>query len=526
MNEPTCPVCRESFPEDDFCPRHGEALILPLEENTEQAEDEIVSNKCEVETGTEPDSVDEAHTEASADKLSKFMSKLGLRHVHRDKDTDNDADASPHEGMGSVLPCSLVDEQWTVSGPVATGQGVDCWTLERTASGVTERGVYHRFRTGALTKPQTYKRLAALSSSLLPDVIANGTVDMGGARTDFELVASKDEGTRLDSWFGESDPSEARAQHLLGPLARLLTELHDLGLHPIVLEASQLSIRDDGQLALVTASAIADAQPLDEGVVHYRPEFMRSALLSRSAAAPEVVQQAVTSGNMGVFSVGQLLAQAIWGQHITHAELQSGAVPFNTLRDARLANILKGCLWPKSKGRWSHLELAEAIHCPLEKLPRLNAWESLTPGASSTAFGFAGEAFWRLEDLLQQAIQPQHWDEAVSRMREILQWAEDTVWVGQTRLMAEQLELGKSADYALISLCSLVCPESPPTWRDHDFSNAFAKKSLGSLAQKALRGSEAAATTIMELFKSDLRGAFVSKKERSNQTTDQELITP
>lgn len=506
MNNPVCPICQKKFPSEDYCPKHGVALAAPELEPTAEVEENQpdFDDKEQFLSATAHDTHATESIHDAGEKLSKFMSKLGLRHVEKREDKS----MSYPENSANALPDDLVEKHWGITGPVFTVMGIDSWPVERNTSGTVEKGAYHRFRTGALTQPETYKRLMELSSLVVPNVMANGTVDMGGARTDFELVSDKNPGMMLDKWFANSEPSEERAQYLLRPLSQLLTEMSSLELQPIVLEASLISIAHDGQLALTSVGAISELQTKDEVIVQYRPEFVRSALLPQSWAAPEVVQQSVLSNNAAVFSVGQLLAQAVWGQCITHAELQAGALPFNTLSDARIANILKGCLWPKSKGRWTHVELEKAIHCTMNSLPDVNAWASLVPGASSTAFGFAGESYWRLEDLLHVAVHPQHWDEAIARIKEILLWAESTSWAGQSKMIFERLELGKSADHALIALCSVVNPKAPPSWRDLNFVDAQAQKSLGALAQRALKGSADANATVLTLFQSDLRGAF------------------
>jgi uncharacterized Zn finger protein (UPF0148 family) len=504
MNNPVCPTCGQSFFSEDFCPVHGERLVIPkksssseliLDENPLHPHEPFgnSSDEASVETNKEPNS-----------KLSDFMSRMKLRHIKKDESIS----AVRTESDVTLLPDDLLEMGWKIVGPVSSVGGNDTWPVELETNKGTETGIYRRFRTGSLTQPSTYERIMDVSSPFMPKIKAHGTVDMGGARTDFEVVSNLQKGTILTKWFAESKPSEERAQYLLRPLSRLLSELRNEGLQPIVLEDSMILLADDGQLTLISAGTIAESQTDDESIVQYRPEFIRSALLPQNCTAPEVVQQCVLSCNAGVFSVGQLLAQAVWGQAMTHNELQTGAVPFNTLVDKRLSNILKGCLWPKSKGRWTHIELDQATDSTLDICPAVNAWASLVPGASSTAFSFAGESYWRLEDLLHIAVQPQNWDEAIIQIEDILKWAQSTSWAGQSKMLLEALASGKSTDFVLIKLARVVNPGAPINWRELDLTDTEAQKSLAALAQRVLKGSTDEIPTMQALFEKDLRGAF------------------
>ncbi len=517
MNSPECPSCGQAFPAEDFCPVHGIPLIVPKVDadpelgidgtsaSTPEAENVVFdSGSAEVATGTNFE---------SEHKLSGFMSRLGLRRSKEKSD-----DASEIDLPTSLLPEEMLDAGWIISGSVFSSGGVDAWPVEREILNVIEKGVYRRFRTGSLTPQDTYDRIIAVSLSPLPNLVAHGTVDMGGARTDFELVSTVQQGMMLDKWFAESSPSEARAQCVLRSLSSVLTELSIGGFQPIVLEASQLSLSDDGKVALTSLGVIAEIEA-EVDIIQYRPEFVRSSLLPQDATAPEIIHQSVLSENAAVFSVGQLLSQAIWGQCFTHKDIQIGEVPFHTIVDERLATILRGCLWPKSTGRWTHSELNAAIDCDVSSLPSVKAWASLAPDASSAAFSFAGESYWRLEDLLRTAVQPQNWSEAIDQIENILKWAGDTSWAGQAKMIIEALDSGRSNDFALIKLSGVVNPETPLNWRELDLTHTEAQKSLAALAHRALKGSKDANRAVQALFECDLRGAFAQVEIDEHQTT-------
>ena len=241
----------------------------------------------------------------------------------------------------------------------------------------------------------------------------------------------------------------------------------------------------------------------------YRPEFARNPLLPQNWTAPEVVQQSVLSPNSPLFSVGQLLAMAIFGQSFTLTEVQAGAIPFHAIADRQLSRILMGCLYPKPAERWSNEDFLSAVTCPIGQLPSVGPWSSLVPGAAGTAFSLAGQSFWRLEDLLETATLPSHWDEALARIDDLLAWSMGTNWVGEAELLVKQLAAGRTPDYALLRLAHTVCPAAPQTWRGIDLSDAHVAESLGALGQAALRRDPAAVATVQAFFSADLREALI-----------------
>ena len=125
-----------------------------------------------------------------------------------------------------------------------------------------------------------------------------------------------------------------------------------------------------------------------------------------------------------------------------------------------------GCLWTRPVERWTLADLLRAhADDQATDLPAAPPWGSLAPGAASEAFALAGAMYWRLEDLLDGAVRPEHWSEAVARINEILEWSQSTAWAGQARLLDDALRHGRSADWALVNLRRTVCPDAPPSWR-------------------------------------------------------------
>jgi len=147
-------------------------------------------------------------------------------------------------------------------------------------------------------------------------------------------------------------------------------------------------------------------------------------------------------------------------------------------------------------------------------MPPSPPWASLAPGASSTALAFAGEQYWRLEDVAAAAVKPGNWNEALSRLDAILDWASGTAWSGQVQLMRDARANGRTPDWILVALVRTVLPTHPPTWRVMDFSDGTAQHSLAALAQRVLAGSEDDASAMRDLFAADLRGAFAQRRAR------------
>lgn len=518
----TCPKCGVSFRDEDYCPRDGTRLVQPVVAGRHEVQlDSVETDSGTPATTQDRNAAEEGAEEDRQSKLARFFEKFKLRSVADKAGLGSDMAQTTRQTFpepSSPLPDPVAEKGWRIAGQVHSRASLDHWPLERsTDGGATVAGHFHRFRTGALTTDAIYHRLEGRTTSGLARVWAHGTTDVHGARADYELVSLPNIGVGLDKWLIEGASSELRAWNLLLALVRMLRNLEQAGVRPMVLEPSQLLLADDGELWLASAGALAESSRSDG----FHPEFARSALLPRDWTAPELTHQNMLSANAALFSLGQVLAQATWGQTCSTSELQSGAVSFQSLTNPRLARVLMGCLWPRhSTERWTYADLFRAVECEsVDAMPDCAPWASLTPGASSTSFSLFGASFWRLEDLLTSAAKPPHWREATSRIEAILEWAESTSWVGQAKLMRQALALGRSADWVLVALTRVVRPDAPMTWRELDLSDAEAAQSLAALGQRVLHSRDSTdVTAISELFKADLRGAF----EYTRQTPDRE----
>lgn len=515
-----CPLCLQSFPEEDYCPEHG----LPLQAAAQPTPSSPATTTPLPLTTAEPVQAVEAipeppqavratptrrpvsdappkterKTGSAFDRIADVMARMKLRPA---KGTDDGT--APR----TLLPEEATEQGWVLDGPVESCLGgIDRWPVVRQPEMV--KGYFHRYRGGSLTTVPVYRRLAVLEQQPdLPRVWLSGSTDFTEARCDYDLVSPPEPpGVELDRWLAGSTPSEQRALHLLGPLAALLTSLQGKGLRPIVLDPALIERTPDGSLRLGVTGVLEDAAT--EG--RYRADVARNPLLS-NWAAPELLQTHMLHPNAGVFGAGQVMAHAVWGQACSHTDLSSGAIAFGTIADARLARVLMGCLWPDAQGRWSADDLARAAVCADgEAMPPVRSWASLTPGASSTAFGFAGASHWRLDALLAEAVRsPARWIEAAHNVDAILAWADGTVWSGRAALLREARRQGRSRDWALVALIRAVRPDSPLTWRHLDLGDETATASLVALAQRALRGDADEQAAVRDLFQADLRGAFI-----------------
>ncbi len=508
-----CPKCGVAFSDADYCPVSGARHVPPKAKLAT-----VDATNHETVTTLAAPVAEDAEQERES-KLASFFERFKLRPGANKAVLGPDAPkaniSKPSLEPSSPLPEAVTEKGWRLAGLVQSSASIDHWPVERpTDSSTPVAGHFHRFRTGALTTDAIYRRLEDATTVGLARVWAHGTVDVNGARADYELVSLPKNGVGLDKWLVGSSPSEQRALNLLPVLVQLLRHLEQAGVHPMTFEPSQLLFTDDGELWLASAGTLADVDSADS----FHPEFARSALLPRNWTAPELTQQNMLSASAAVFSLGQILAKATWGQPCSISDLQNGAVSFQSLADPRLARVLMGCLWPRrSTERWAYADLFKAVDCmSVDAMPDTAPWASLTPGASSTSFSLFGASYWRLEDLLAGATRPSHWHEATARIEAILDWAESTSWVGQVKLMRQALAQGRSADWVLVALTRAVRPEAPMSWRELDLSDAEAAQSLAGLAQRVLHDRSTADVAAMrELFKADLRGAFAHVPPKS-----------
>jgi hypothetical protein len=515
-----CPVCAEHYEDEDFCPKHGARLVpCPSADASEASSASKADGHDDLPTPDHPSATDAPEETAPTpggdgeSRILKFMNRFKLRPVGAKTGAEGVAGKSGNSpsDFESPLPKELTDQGWKLAGSLCSSAGVDCWRTRQLSDQDPREGLFQRYRTGALTTDTTYRKLETLDCRCLAKVRAHGTVDCGGARADYDLVEIPVFDSDLNKWLADTPASEGRALHVLPLVTNVLRQLLAAGVRPIVIEPAQLAILADGSYCLTSVGALAD----DSAAVQFRPEFARSALLPHSWAGPELLQQGMLTENAAVFSLGQILAHALWGQPCSYEELQTGAVPFHAVGDAKLARVLMGCLWPRTLRRWTCEELFRAVDTDaLEALPSAGPWASLAPGASSQSISFAGDSFWRLEDLLERATTPPNWHEATHNIEAILDWAKGTAWAGQAKLLREALDQRRSSDWVLVALARAVRPHAPISWRELDLSDAGAARSLVSVAQNALQGCATSMRTVQDLFDADLRGAFEQHSNR------------
>jgi hypothetical protein len=423
------------------------------------------------------------------------------------------------EDRGSPLPDALIRDGWSVySGPEALPYlEADRWQVRRGDQANSARAYFTRYRASVLTSSAVYQKLRNVVTPHLPMLLDCGTVDVSGnTQFSWDLYSTPSSATPLNGlaqWLRNQGGGEATALRLLPSLIDLLKEMVANGLMPLVLRPDQLAYRTDRHLMLTQIATLT----LVSAHGCYRSDFAGSGLLSALYAAPELAgEQMEYSAHCAVFSVGQLLAEAAWGQPCSRDALQRGDVPLGIVSDARLARVLKGCLWSTpATSRWTVQQLLTACDCEIEHLPQAPDWSQLDPKAAKRAFVLGGKAYWRANELLEAAMQPENWMLASNDFSNLLDWLEEaTAWESAARLARQQLRGGaagsKSVDHVLVSLARRICPELPETWRTLSLGNNDAQQSLINLAQASLHDQAGGdkQRLLNDLFDADLRGAF------------------
>lgn len=506
-----CPICNEFFDNQEFCPAHFVELVSAHIDPAAQPNDEHASESTSETTNQLASSQNDESGGSLLDRISKRIGGA----FKRKKSQDNiatDSGPKPAKKQTLELPPELREKAWVVSGSATSLHGVDVWPVECLTGEGRVPGKLVVYATGALTDTTTYQRLLHLgTSSVRTHLHAVGTLDRGHqVRASYELITVPGEWQSLTGWLSDSPPSEERALSLLHGVAALLEDSFQSGLFPISLDPSVLQRNADGQLRLVRFGALWNTSPTVTTAV-YRPEFAHAgSLLPSPWAAPELKGRLVVTPQSLAFSLAQLLAAALLGQPPSQHEVQAGLVPFSSIKNPELARILMGGLWPHADGRWTLIEMRQAlVASTVAEMPPAPAWSRLMPGAAKSAFDLAGESYYRLEDILAQANQPRHWDEAVQRMDALLLWASGTAWKGLAECLRTELITGtRTADWVLVRLTCQVCPTLPLTWRGLDLSDTHAQASLAGLAQQALTSNTPDFTLLRQLYKADLRGAL------------------
>lgn len=405
------------------------------------------------------------------------------------------------------LPEELLAQGWQISGTPVTKHGIDVWPVQRPGANA-QLCVY---ASGVLTYVPSYEHLLEHPHDIYARLYAFGTLNRGhGVTASYELVEASDATTLLNSWLANSSASEERALSLLPGLSGLLRACIASGVLPITLDPNIVQRSSDGRLRITRLGGLWMPADIHSSATVYRADFERSPLLPVPWGAPEIKARQSLAPQSLVFSIGQLLASALFGQPPSLDDIRTGVIPFKAIQNPVLARLLMGSLYPQAEERWSLAQMLEGLEAnSAEAMPEAPAWSKLMPGAAKTAFAFAGQRFFRLEDLLAHCKQPEHWDEAIRRLGEVLIWTDGTAWKGLAAQMREVLHRGEhSADWVLVYLTNQICPDLPRTWRDLDFSDLHAEASLVKLAQQALDDTPPDFSQLRQLYEADLRGAF------------------
>lgn len=504
-----CPICQQSFDNEEFCPTHFTQLVAPAA--PEKAEEQETSSATESPSESKQDG-----SKDQQDGLLKGLQKrvFGSFKKKADKNAQPESQAAASKAEDPItiaLPPEVREKGWSVTGAPVSLRGIDVWPVQCTSEEVTTPGQLVVYASGVLTDVQTYHRQMDLPPShFRAHLHAFGTLDRGHkVRSAFELLTLPGEWKTLGAWLADSPAGEERALSLLFGFREMVNDWHEHSIFPMGLDPSMVQRNAKGQLRLVRFGAqwIASA---DSSAAVYRPELAHSGLLPSPWAAPEVKGRLVVAPQSAAFSVAQILAAALFGQPPSLHDVQSGLVPFHSIQDPLLARLLMGCLWPHADGRWTFSQLFQALSATsIEQMPEAPAWSRLMPGAAETAFDLGGESCYRLEDAVARANQPAHWEEAVQRMDALLLWATGTAWKGVAEGLRNELTTGaRTGDWVLMRLTRQVRPDLPLTWRGLDFSDTHAQASLTNLAQQALTSETPDFSLLQQLVRADLRGAF------------------
>lgn len=497
-----CPVCNNSYENEEFCPVHFVQLVTPAEGSSEPKS--LTDDPATDQTSPPEEVSDDSLVDRIKGMFGGRFKRKGAKEPTAGADSPSST-ASP----GIVLPAELLEKGWAVSGTPVSTHGVDVWPVQRKSEDLVATGQLVVYASGVLTDVPTYLRLLGTSPARA-HLHTFGTIDRGHkVRASYELSTVPGVSRALINWLLDSPASEERALSLLPGLRDLLKECAASGVLPITLDPAVVQRNADGQLNIFRFGAMWTSAA-DGTATVYRPEFAHSSLLPSPWTAPEIKSRLVVAPQSLVFSAAQIVAAALFGQAPSLHDVQSGLVPFGSIQNPRLARILMGGLWPHADGRWTFADMLQALDAAsVNQMPAAPAWSRLMPGAAETAFDLGGESFYRLEDAVTQANQPRHWEEAVQRMDALLLWASGTAWKGVAEGLRTELTTGtRSADWVLIRLTRQVCPQLPMTWRGLDFSDTHAQASLAALAQQALTSEAPDFSLLRQLYRADLRGAF------------------
>jgi hypothetical protein len=409
----------------------------------------------------------------------------------------------------NVLPQCEIDLGWRIAGTPTQTKAYLEWSVVRAQDTGEIRAVFRRYTTGALSTRQTYE--AVLNAAANPNtgmvrLYSYGTAEVGsGGRADYEITALPS-GLPLNVWLKEKgQPGVDPAAYIAPLLANWLKNLRATGLQAIAVHPAMLYL--DTHSRCINLAVLGALTPAGAGEQFNADLAGSSALLPAPFAAPELMSRRVIADNADCFSVGQIVAAALFGDAQDYMYISQGNIVFAGIDSLMLRSTVMGTLWPYTD-RWSVEQLSQALVPGANFLPKLPPWSSLKPGAAKAAFTLGGTDYFLPEDLLHAVAL--HWDEAANRCLDILKWLEESRFKGKAGLLRQQLhQEGRSADWILIRLSRIVIPDAPIVWRGYSFDDADAAASLIAIAQQALEpGNHNAQSDLQRLFAADLRGSL------------------
>lgn len=520
-NFKVCPLCAQRFENEDFCPEDGILLVPEVHPETQ-----VETQALRSDNRTEPalKTLGAGDEDAGEDEKEGFFSRIfsGLRGGRRRASTDEAprheeavergcAAAPQTDPLQPEIPPAVANQGWHFgSEPPRIGTDFDEWDCVLPGERDQMRAIFRRYRSFALTRSEVYQDCMNAAMPHAPGLLEFGSCPMrGGSSCDFELTFPL-RGAPLATWFNHVQAGEERALATLQPLAVLIRSWYERGLMPLLLTPTMLYREPQGAFNLRHLGALIQlGDDADKDEVDYRMDLGISSLVHAPWAAPELQGRLAVRANAVLFSVGQILAAALWGRPVAVEDLRYGRVDFRGITDSRLAHVMMGCLLPQAETRVRLRDfLTNVAAGEGERVSLGDAWERLSPGAQATAFTLGGRAFWRADDLLREAVHPTRWAESCVRILPLLDWLAATPVAGQAALMHRYLREGRSPDWVLIRLARLAVDDLPMTWRSLDVQDATARETLINLGQGALNGDPAAAQLLPALFRADLRGAF------------------
>ena len=476
-----CPECRAVYATGTFCPEHKHSvrLVNDVPETVRQ----LPAEGSPVAAGTQASGTPEAGASPRGFGPTARRAIEQLR-------------AGLGRSNNIVLPLVERQKGWMIDGDRTRSEHVERWPVLNSDG---RRGLLLRYSQGVLTAEAAYRIADAASDLPAPTLFGHGVVDADDNPSCYEIVAAST-AEPLESWL-KTHSGEDTALYLEQLLLELLEGLRACGLRAVTLDPSMLALGPDG----VELSMLGALTPHEGASFH--EHVAQSVLLRNPWAPPEARGRHRLSLTGDVFSAGQILARAVFGEACHYADLSSARVPFQRVADERLQRVMMGLLWPEEEDRWT-VDDWRSDDAPAPP------WARLRAGAAQTSFSLGGQAYWHAPELL--AATRLNWDEAIANLAALLAWLDSTPYRDIARFVAAQPD--HSNDWRLVRLCRMVSPDAPLFWRNLALGERDVDATLINLAQRVLtrattdsrteESTRAASAEISAFFAAELRGSF------------------